>query len=101
MAIRAKAALLHVLWKKYGYGYKGPLKGLTEEDLTDMTFLKSNAKMIMGQLELMFAPIGLPAFVATVVPAIAPFLEHKEHECHEPDGIEGRKQLKRNSRGAV
>ncbi len=64
LAIRAKAAALHALWKKH---YKESLKGLTEGDLTDMKFLKSDAKMIMGQLELMFAPVGLPAFVAPVV----------------------------------
>ena len=37
---------------------KGSLKGLTEGDLTGMKFLKSDAKMIMGQLELMFAPFA-------------------------------------------
>ena len=70
--IRVKAAALHALWKKQGYGFKEPLKGLTEDDLTDMKFLKSDAKMIMGQLDLLFAPVGLPAFapVAPVVPVI-------------------------------
>jgi len=70
--IRAKAAALHALWKKHGYGFKESLKGLTEDDLTDMKFLKSDAKMIMGQLELMFAPVGIPTFapVAPVVPVI-------------------------------
>ncbi len=61
---------MHALWKKSGFGIKESLKGLTEQDLLDMKFLKSDAKMIMGQLELMFAPVGLPAFVAPVVPVI-------------------------------
>ncbi len=51
LTIRAKAAALLALWKKHGYRFKGPLIGLTEQDLTDVKFLKSDAKMIMGQLE--------------------------------------------------
>ncbi len=50
--IRTKAAVLHALWKKNGFGIKGSLKGLTEQGLMDMKFLKSDAKIIMGQLEL-------------------------------------------------
>ncbi len=48
--------------------FKESLKGLTEQGLLEMKFLKSDAKMIMGQLELMFAPVGLPVhvFVAPV-----------------------------------
>ena len=58
LAIRAKAAALHALWKKQ---YKESLKGLTEQDLMDMKFLTSDASMIMGQLDPPKSPIFAPS----------------------------------------
>ena len=58
------------VWKTHGFGTKESLKGLREEDLTNMKFLLSDVRKIMAQLELLFAPVALPAFVAPVVPVI-------------------------------
>ena len=84
--IRDKSGTYHAAWKKNGFGTKGSLKGLREDDLERMKFLLSDNRAIIPQLELLFAPVALPAFVAPVVSSgdwtHTPRLEHKEHERH-------------------
>ena len=66
--IRDIAAARHAVLKKNGFGTKESLKGLMEQDLTDMKFLLSDVRAIWAQLVLIFAPVALPAFVPPVPP---------------------------------
>ena len=84
--IRDNAGKYHAILKKNGFGTKESLKGLEEQDLTTMKFPLSDVRAIMAQLELLFAPVALPAFVAASCGSgdwtHTPRLEHKEHERH-------------------
>ena len=67
-------------------GDAGSVKGmLKEDDLIRMKFLDAHARLIIDQIELMFAPVSIPVFVAPSVPGVhhcthTPYMEHKEHE---------------------
>ena len=60
--IRDNAAKYQAVWTKNGFGTKESLKGLVEQDLKDMKFLLSDNRAIMAQIELLFAPVALPAY---------------------------------------
>ena len=60
--IRDNAGKYHAILKKNGFGTKEFLKGLVEQGLITMKFLLSDVRAIMAQLELLFAPVALPAF---------------------------------------
>ena len=51
LTIRDKAAALHAVWKKQGFGSKESLKGLVEQDLLTMKFLLSDACSTMVKPE--------------------------------------------------
>jgi len=68
--IRDKAPVYHAAWLKKGFGPKGMLAVLKEDDLTHMKFLDAHARMIIDQIELMFAPVSIPVFVAPSVPGV-------------------------------
>ena len=90
--IRDKSAAYQAIWKKSGFGTKGSLKGLREEDLTNMKLLLSDVREIMAQLELLFvefllnfAPVALPTLRGSCGSGDwthTPLLEHKKHERH-------------------
>ena len=57
-----QAAAYQAVWKENGFGTKESLTGFVEQNLTTMKFLLSDVREIMVQLELLFAPVALPAF---------------------------------------
>ena len=71
LTIRDQADTYHAAWKKKGYGSKATLSGLREQDLISMKFLEGHARLIItGQIDLMFAPVPIPVFVAPSVPGV-------------------------------
>jgi len=62
LTIRDQANTYHAAWKKKGYGSKATLSGLREQDLINMKFLEGHARLISGQMDLMFAPVPIPVF---------------------------------------
>jgi len=65
-----QANAYHATWKKKGYGTKETVAALQEQDLLNMKFLEGHAKVISGQIDLRFAPVSIPVFVAPSVPGV-------------------------------
>ena len=68
--IRDKAPVYHAAWLKKGFGPKVMLGVLKEDDLIRMKFPDAHARLIIDQIELMFAPVSIAVFVAPSVPVV-------------------------------
>ncbi len=70
LTIRDQANAYYAAWKKKGYGSKETPSAFKEKDLLNMKFLEGHARVIIGQMDLMFAPVPIPVFVAPSVPGV-------------------------------
>ena len=68
--IRDNAQVYHAAWLKKGFGPKVMLGVLKEDGLIRMKFPDAHARLIIDQIELMFAPVSIPVFVAPSVPGV-------------------------------